>query len=128
MTGVDTSTSGALVLVLLLKVLLLTPPNEAVVHPGTGSTRWFLRVAVMGMWDGAAASNDEEEGAQDEDLQRTTLPATGICRVEDGAADVTHAGKDAADASGTQPRPRVSRARARCSARTLPVVLNPRVR
>jgi len=71
----------------------------------------------MGMWDGAAASNDEKERTQDEDLKRTPLPATGICRIENGAADVTHVDKDAVDAPGTQPDPRASRAPARCSAR-----------
>jgi hypothetical protein len=75
----------------------------------------------MVMWDGAAASKDEEEEAQQEDLERTALPATGICRIENGAAHVTHALKDADDAVRTQPRPRASRPHYRRSARRPPV-------
>jgi predicted GNAT superfamily acetyltransferase len=50
-----------------------------------------LRVAVMSGWDGAAASKDEqEEEAQEEGLERVQLTATGVGRVENGAADVAH--------------------------------------
>ena len=51
----------------------------------------FLRVTVV--WgDGAAASKEgEQEGQEDEELERVQLTATGIEPVENGAADVTHA-------------------------------------
>jgi hypothetical protein len=41
--------------------------------------------------DGAAASKDEQEDeAQEEGLQRVQLTATGVGRVENGAAHVAH--------------------------------------
>jgi hypothetical protein len=45
----------------------------------------------MGVQDGSAASKDEQEDeAQEEGLERVQLTATGVCRVENGAADVAH--------------------------------------
>ncbi|MFW5933998.1 MAG: hypothetical protein ACOCT8_04630 [Actinomycetota bacterium] len=47
------------------------------------------------MQDGAAASKDEQQDeAQQEGLERVTQPATGISRVENGTADLTHSADD----------------------------------
>lgn len=41
--------------------------------------------------DGAAASKDEQQSkTQEQAFKRAQLTATGVCRVENGAADCAH--------------------------------------